>query len=133
MARWIGRTKETGKLLRILFLGGTFFSTFTMATKGVLTTLQMVTLDIFLFILLVFFIYYNDKTRLMNMQNKEQTWRAQNFINPPHGMAAKIRAEQLKLQGKYIKGEITEDEYTEKVDKVTDRLIKKYKEGIYFD
>lgn len=130
LSRWIMRSQEGGKVLRMGLLGVTAVSTLVTALKG--TYLQQYTLHFIGVIAAVSFVflYVYDQSGVLNQQNVERMDRADNFAGPGMAMGALIRGRQLSALFEALDEDVSPAEARERVHEATLEACREYRNGI---
>lgn len=130
VSRWLMRTLQAGRILRMPLLGVTAVSTLVTALKG--TAFENYTMYIISVsgIMAVTFIWAYDKFQVLNIQQKHDADRSSNFVGPSMAMTSMIRARQFSVMSKAIAEDWEQEKIDQKMREVTEDEIKKYRDGI---
>lgn len=130
ISKWIMRTQNAGTVLRIPLLGVTAVSTLITALRG--TYLDSYTMYIVAaFSVLAFiFIWAYDRFQVMNIQNRWNADRSDNYIGPTTAMNQLINARQLSVLSQSINEGWSDDRTTEELEKVTRETVADFRDGI---
>lgn len=133
LSRWIMRSQEGGKVLRMGLLGITAVSTLTTALKG--TFLQEYTPHIIGGLALgsLAFLYLYDRSGVLNQQNVERMDRADNFAGPGMAMGAMIRGRQLSAMFEALDQDLDSEEAHDRVQQATLDACREFRDGIDVD
>ena len=130
VSKWIMRTKNAGVILRMPLLGVTAVSTLITALKG--TQLQAYTS----FIVGIFgvgailFIWAYDRFQVMNIQNRWNADRADNYAGPTMAMNQMVNAVQLGVLSESIKEGWSQEKTQRKMKEETRKTVAEYRNGI---
>lgn len=130
VSRWIMRTKNAGVILRIPLLGVTAVSTLVTALKG--TVLQNYTIYIvgFSCIGAMLFIWAYDRFQVMNMQNRWNADRADNYYGPTGAINQLAAAEREAVLAQSIKNDWDMEKTREEMRKAAEKVIAEYRNGV---
>lgn len=130
VSRWIMRTKNAGVILRIPLLGVTAVSTLVTALKG--TVLQNYTIYIVGFsgIGAMLFIWAYDRFQVMNMQNRWNADRADNYYGPTGAINQLAAAEREAVLAQSIKNDWDMEKTREEMRKAAEKVIAEYRNGV---
>jgi len=130
VSKWIMRTKNAGVILRIPLLGVTAVSTLVTALRG--TWLQDYTIAIVSVfgISALLFIWAYDRFQVMNIQNRWNADRADNYVGPTTAMNQLINARQFGVLSQALTNEWNEEKTQEELEKVTRETVAEFRNGI---
>jgi len=130
LSKWLMRTIQAGRVLRIPLLGVTAFSTTITALRG--TSLEQYTS----FILAAFmvgilgFIWAYDYFKVLNYQNRWSADRSNNYVGPEMAIDKVISARQFAVMSEGIKEDKSMEEIEKELERVTEESLRKYRDGI---
>lgn len=129
-SRWLMRTLQAGRVLRMPLLGVTAVSTLVTALKG--TSLEQYTIPIigtsgFMAFL---FIWAYDKFQVLNLQQKHDADRSSNYVGPSMAISSIIRAKQFSVLSEGLEKGWDQEKIDKKMVEVTEDEIEKYRNGI---
>lgn len=130
VSKWLMRTQNAGTILRIPLLGVTAVSTLVTALRG--TTLEKYTF----YIVGVFgvgatvFIWAYDRFQVMNIQNRWNADRADNYIGPTTAINQIVNARQFSVLSQSISEDWSDDKTRKELEKVTRKALSQYRNGI---
>lgn len=130
VSKWIMRSQNAGTVLRIPLLGVTAISTLVTALRG--TALQAYTFHIVgvFGAGAVFFIWAYDRFQVMNIQNRWNADRADNYVGPTTAMNQLINAEQFAVLSESIRKDWSREKTSEEMEKATREAVQRYRNGI---
>lgn len=130
ISKWIMRTKNAGTILRIPLLGVTAVSTLVTALRG--TGLENYTMGIvgFFGVSAVLFIWAYDRYKVMNLQNRWNADRADNYAGPTMAMNQMVNAVQLGVLSESIKNDWSHERTQEEMMEATRNAVADYRNGI---
>ncbi len=130
IARWFMRLLEAGRIFRMPLLFITALSTMTTALKGT----QFENYTTIIAIILVgggfLFAWLYDILKVMNLKNRSMQDEAQNFAGASMAIHMKAKQAQFEALGKYLKTDMSEEEYEELLEEKTNETLKEYRNGI---
>jgi len=130
VSKWIMRTKNAGVILRIPLLGVTAVSTLVTALRG--TMLEKYTLPILSVfgIGAVVFIWAYDRFQVMNIQNRWNADRADNYYGPTGAIDQLASAERDAVLAQSIKNDWDMERTREEMKKAVERAVSEYRNGV---
>lgn len=129
-SKWIMRSLQAGRVLRMPLLGVTAVSTLVTALRG--TMFQNYTLHIVsaFGILAVGFIWAYDRFKVLNIQQKWDQDRSSNFVGPNMAINNMISARQFSVLSKAMQEDWDEEKRREELERVTEEAIQEFRNGI---
>jgi len=130
VSKWIMRTQNAGTILRIPLLGVTAVSTLVTALRG--TAFQNYTMYIVAVfgVLALVFIWAYDRFQVMNIQNRWNADRADNYVGPTTAMNQLINARQFGVLSQALTNEWSEEKTQKELEKVTRETVAEFRNGI---
>lgn len=124
------RTRNAGTILRIPLLGVTAISTLITALKG--TSFENYTFYIIIisFILTTLFIWAYDRFKVLNIQNRWDADRSDNYVGANTAINQMINARQLSILAKSINQNWDGKKTMEELDKITEETVKEFRNGL---
>lgn len=130
VSRWLMRTLQAGRVLRLPLLGVTAVSTLTTALRG--TAAEDYTIAIvagFAFASLVF-IWAYDRFEVLNLENRHKMDRSDNFVGPGFAMNKIMMARHLGIVADGLREEKPTAEIQDELEDETLRLLREWRNGI---
>jgi len=130
ISKWIMRTKNAGVIMRIPLLGVTAVSTMITALRG--TFLERYTLAIVVGfgVAALVFVWAYDRFQVMNMQNRWNADRADNYYGPTGAIDQLAAAEREAVLAQSIKNDWDMEKTREEMKKAAERAISEYRNGV---
>ena len=130
VSKWIMRTQNAGTVMRIPLLGVTAVSTLVTALRG--TAFQNYTMYIVgvFGVLAMIFVWAYDRFQVMNIQNRWNADRADNYVGPTTVMNQLINARQFGVLSQSLNNNWSEEKTQEELEKVTRETVAEFRNGI---
>lgn len=130
VSRWIMRTKNAGRVLRIPLLGVTAVSTMVTALKG--TSFENYTAGIVAVSAVAgfAFIWAYDRFQVMNIESRWNADRSDNYYGPTGAINQLVSAERQAVLAHAIKNDWEMDKTRKEMINATERAVSKFRDGI---
>lgn len=133
LSKWLMRSLQAGRVLRIPLLGVTALSTLVTALKNTF-------LEPYIYIIVssgaltcVTFIWAYDYFSILNQQNKHNADRSSNFVGPDKTMNKLLEAKQRSVMSRSISQEWSQEKTEKELEKITVKTLQKWRNGIDVD
>lgn len=129
-SKWLMRTQNAGRVLRMPLLGVTAVSTLVTALKD--TALSSYTLPIVAVAGLsaVVFIWAYDKFQVLNIQNRWNADRSDNYIGPTTAINQIVNARQLSVLSRSISEDWSDEKTRKEMNRITEKTLSEFRNGI---
>lgn len=130
ISRWLMRTQNAGRLLNIPLRATTASSVLTLALQETFLAQYTVPVVVLFTGTLIGFIWAYDRFQVMNIQNKLDADRSDNFVSPTTAMNQLINARQFSVLSRSLSEDWDKERTEEELDRVTKDTIKEFRNGI---
>ncbi|MDY6768709.1 MAG: hypothetical protein SVW02_01225 [Candidatus Nanohaloarchaea archaeon] len=132
-SRWIMRSIQAGRVLRLPLLGVTAVSTLTTALRG--TAAEQYTAAIVGAFMAgsVVFIWAYDRFQILNYENRHKMDRSDNFAGPGMAMGTLMRGRQLAVLGQGLREDWSSERIQEEMQEATLQQLREWRDGIDLD
>lgn len=129
-SKWLMRTKQAGQVLRLPLFFITAVSTMVTALKG--TFLDGYTFQIGgVFVAgSAFFIWAYDRFQVMNMQNRWNTDRTDNYVAAPFLMGNMTQARMFATLSKSINEDWSPEQTEQELERVVEDCFREFRNGV---
>lgn len=129
-SKWLMRTQNAGRVLRMPLLGVTAVSTLVTALKD--TALSSYTLPIVgvAGVSAIVFIWAYDEFQVLNIQNRWNADRSDNYIGPTTAINQIVNARQLSVLSRSISEDWSEEKTVSEMEKATEETLSEFRNGI---
>ena len=130
ISKWLMRTQNAGRLLNIPLRATTASSVLTLALQETFLAQYTLIVLISFSIGIMFFIWAYDRFQVMNIQNRWNADRADNYVGPTTAMNQLINARQFGVLSQSLNNGWSEEKTQKRLESVTRETVREFRDGI---
>jgi len=130
ISKWLMRTQNAGRLLNIPLRATTASSVLTLALQETFLAQYTVLVLVTFTAGMIFFIWAYDRFQVMNIQNRWNADRSDNYIGPTTAMNQLINARQFGVLSQSLNNNWSQEKTDEELERVTRETISQFRNGM---
>lgn len=133
LSKWLMRTQQAGRVLRLPLYFITALSTTITALKGTVLENHTLMIAAIFGVAAMIFIWAYDRFQVLNIQNRWNSDRSDNFVGPNTAVNQMVNARQLVVLASGIKDGKSKPEIEDEMREATLESLKRYRNGFDMD